>query len=301
MMKTITLKKWAEYLKLIQDVYGENGLWIFRGQSDQNWKLKSNLQRLSTPRIRDIEKELLRKYKSESHLHGDTQSPKDTLSHLAHMQHYGCPTRLLDFTESAYMAAFFAYEDTPKFISFKESDYVAIWIINSNWLKIKTMSKLLNDGEFIEKLKEDKIDYDAFKLQKEAKIEAGLEEEATKFEKRFFDILEQKVIEYFSEFFIRSDHKINIIYPIKPSTLTKRFYNQKGVFLCPSNLDISFTDTLEDYHDNLNNVILVRLPKSERETAFGDFNRTNISRDHLFPGLDGFAQSLINAISNIEY
>jgi hypothetical protein len=212
------------------------------------------------------------------------------------MQHYGCPTRLLDFTESAYMAAFFAYEDTPKFISFKESDYLAIWIINSNWLKIETMSKLLNDGEFIEKLKQDKIDYEAFKLQKEAKIEAGLEKEAAKFEKRFFDILEQKIIGYFGEFFIESNHKINIIYPIKPLTLTKRFYNQKGVFLCPGNLDSSFMDTLEDYQDNLNNVILVRLPKSEREAAFSDFYRTNISRDHLFPGLDGFAQSLLDSI-----
>jgi hypothetical protein len=54
-MKTITLEKWAEYLKLIRDDYGENGLWIFRGQSDQNWRLISSLQRLSTPRIRDIE------------------------------------------------------------------------------------------------------------------------------------------------------------------------------------------------------------------------------------------------------
>ena len=91
-MKTITLKKWEDYVKLMHNSYKEKEPWIFRGQSDQNWRLISSLQRLSTPRVRDIEKELLHKYKSGVHLYNNTQLPKDTLSYLANMQHHGCPT-----------------------------------------------------------------------------------------------------------------------------------------------------------------------------------------------------------------
>jgi len=223
-------------------------------------------------------------------------------SEAAEYAHYGSPTRLLDFTESAYIAAFFAYEDTPKFIPFNETEFIAIWIINASWLKIETINKLLNDDEFLIKLKErTEIDYEAFKQQKKSRLDMGLEKEVKELEERFFDVLEQNIIKYFGDFFIDSNHKTNIIYPIKPSTLTMRFHIQQGMFLCSTNLDSSFMEALESYSEYSNNVFLVLLPKNERGDAFRDFCRTNITREHLFPGLDGFAQSLLNSISNVEY
>ncbi len=300
-MKTITLEKWSEYINLIDGKYGSKE-WIYRGQSDHNWKLVSSLQRLDTPHLNDIEKELLRKYKNGLHLHDNTQLPEDTLSYLAHMQHYGSPTRLMDFTESPIIAAFFAYEDTPKFIAFDKTEFIAIWVINASWLKMETMNRLLNDDEFLEKLKERaNIDYEAFKQQKKSRLDMGLEDEAKELEKRFFDILEQNIIKYFGDFFIDENHKTNIIFPIKPSTLTKRFHYQQGIFLCSSNLCISFMETLENYSMYSDNVFLLLLPKNERQQAFRHFCQNNITREHLFPGLDGFARSLLNSIPIDEY
>jgi hypothetical protein len=54
--------------------------------------------------------------------------------------------------------------------------------------------------------------------------------------------------------------------------------------------------TLEAYANHSDNVLQVLLPKNERETALKDFYRSNVSREHLFPGIDGFAQSLLNSI-----
>ena len=295
-MKIITLEKWEDYTRLIREEFSGNH-WIFRGQSDQNWPLMCGLQRLYTRRIGEIEKELLRKYKNGISLHDQAKLPEDSLGLLAHMQHYGGPTRLLDFTESAYIAAFFAYESIPKFISFNDSDCIAIWILNSSWLKVETHNKLLNDNEFLSKLKErTNIDYEVYKTRRQALMDAGTEDQVKESERNFFVVLEEKIFKHFGDFFIDSTHKTGIIYPVKPSTLTRRFHIQQGVFLCSSCLDSDFMETLSGYNGNNDNIIKVLLPKSQRELALRDSYRTNITREHLFPGIDGFAQSILNSI-----
>jgi len=295
-LKTITLDKWTDYYSLIGQKFNERH-WIYRGQSDHNWNLTSSLQRLDTPHLGDIEKDLLKNYKNNLHLYCDAPLPEDTLSYLAHMQHHGTPTRLLDFTESPIIAAFFAYENIPKFITFDKTEFIAIWVINISWLKMETIKKLLNDNEFLLKLKNySELDYELFAEQKNSKLDMKLDEEGEMLEKRFFELLEQNIIRFFGDFFIDSEHKSNIIYPIKPSMLTERFRKQRCIFLCSSNLDISFMETLKSYSNFSDNVFLLRLPKNEREKAFRHFCQHIISRENLFPGIDGFAQSLIDSI-----
>lgn len=294
-MKVITLSSWIDYTKLIHEEFNENH-WIFRGHSDHEWLLIPSLQRLKRSDAIEIERELLRRYKSYLTLKNIAPLPEDALSCLAHMQHHGCPTRLLDFTKSPYIAAFFAYEDTPKFIKFKETEYIAIWAINSSWLRSETISRLLNYNEFLTKLIEDGIDYEATKLKKQTLLDLGDEQKAAELEKRFCEILEEKIRSYFGDFFIDSNHKVNIIFPVEPRTLSQRFYDQQGIFLSSSNISEGFMENLKSYPKYDDNVCLVLLPKSERENALKHFYKHNVTRAYLFGGVDGFAQSLLNSI-----
>ena len=81
--------------------------------SDASWRLDTSLQRLGHEDKypeRNIEASILLSFKSKA--------PANTLpvnaswlSWLTLAQHFGCPTRLLDFSESALVALYFATED----------------------------------------------------------------------------------------------------------------------------------------------------------------------------------------------
>ena len=117
---TEEIKDWDDFEAVISKKLYRS--WLFRGHSELDWKLESSLYRLFDdtqailPRNRKFakdkhEEELIRVFKSHSHLYLDNLPEKtDTLEWLALMQHYGTPTRLLDMTFSPYVAAFFALE-----------------------------------------------------------------------------------------------------------------------------------------------------------------------------------------------
>lgn len=89
---------------------------VFRGQSDANWGLQSTLERVlgdkwSSENARKFENHSLDTFKSKYHIYSGTEHiPKSKLSWLSVMQHYGVPTRLIDFTTSPYIALYFALE-----------------------------------------------------------------------------------------------------------------------------------------------------------------------------------------------
>ncbi len=89
---------------------------VFRGQSDSQWRLQSSLERVlgsqwSAERARLFETYSLDIFKSKYHIYsGNEHTPRSKLSWLSIMQHYGVPTRLIDFTTSPYIALYFALE-----------------------------------------------------------------------------------------------------------------------------------------------------------------------------------------------
>lgn len=106
--------------------------WCFRGHGDSTWHLDPSLDRASVRKIhfpigvkisgeekaslrlsaREEEASLILKFKQQAH-HYLSKLPADgkILDWLALMQHFGAPTRLLDWTASPFVALYFATRD----------------------------------------------------------------------------------------------------------------------------------------------------------------------------------------------
>jgi hypothetical protein len=87
--------------------------WAFRGQRDASWPLSTSLERAvaSSIPVDLAEKTLLRRFEPGAYPYlTPPLIPSERMGWLTLMQHYGAPTRLLDWTLSPYVAAFFALE-----------------------------------------------------------------------------------------------------------------------------------------------------------------------------------------------
>ncbi len=108
---------------------------FYRGHSDHDHRLISSFDRAveaSQALQRDrwmYEAAILREFMRRAHHYVlDTPDRNDRLEWLALMRHFGAPTRLVDFTYSHYIAAYFAFSN----LGTKPR---AVWAIDQEWLK----------------------------------------------------------------------------------------------------------------------------------------------------------------------
>ena len=113
-MKTIEIRSGRQLVEALNDYSNE---YVFRGHADAEWRLQPTLERI-IPRdkfsemagnLEDYSKKI---FQSKFHVYKrDEPEPHTYLSWLALMRHSGVPTRLLDFSESPYVALYFAMAD----------------------------------------------------------------------------------------------------------------------------------------------------------------------------------------------
>ena len=126
---------------------------LFRGQADSNWKLLSSFDRREkdkskyTSLINTFTK-ICKKYNYNEELFKSSKKEQNIL--VAFAQHYGLPTRLLDWTKSYYFSAFFAFSE----VKINSNGECTIWAINEK-SKLEQKSQGL---EFI-KLSTNKFNY----------------------------------------------------------------------------------------------------------------------------------------------
>jgi hypothetical protein len=264
---TIHCANWASLIREFEQ--REHG-WLFRGQHNEDWKLETLLERYSPDGYRAdfLEMRVLREFKRRAHLHLPSHfMPTDTLEWLALMQHWGAPTRLLDVTVSPYVAAYFAVEEATA-----HGGCCAIWAFDETKLLVQAGHVLKrvagHSSEF------DDIDLD--NVYRHSLIANRIAERS--------DLLDQWMLGW---------HVApGCVLPVLPGRFSERLTLQQGRFLCPGNPQASFMDLVATMQMPEGSVVKFVLPNTQRGLAMQRLRAVNISRETLFPGLDGLARSL---------
>jgi len=151
-MLVINIKSWEEFksryrsiLSIKNRLYRDNSF-LFRGQMNSEWKINSSFDRQGF----EINKhsDLLNYFESNLRIHQHPLIEKQNYNIellTAFAQHSGLPTRLIDWSKSPYIAAFFAFSDVIQ-NNFK-GRLCSIYALNKNSIDIKKDKKGL---QFIE-------------------------------------------------------------------------------------------------------------------------------------------------------
>jgi hypothetical protein len=117
-----TIGSWKELMNLADDYMATGIHYAYRGHADASWDLTPSLLRLapgaSAEHLLRLEREATEEFAAQAHLYlGAEHLPqRDELPMVSWwplMQHFGAPTRLLDWTESPFVGAYFAVGQLP--------------------------------------------------------------------------------------------------------------------------------------------------------------------------------------------
>lgn len=266
-VEIIEVNEWQELLKLEPEFGGR----LYRGQADANWPLTTSLAR--TVEMNNLqygyepedilygERGSLRTFRSRAHFYLDSLPPiDDHVAWLALMQHHGTPTRLLDFTQSIYVAVYFALINS--------NTECCVWSIDDGWLRDEGVKIAAN-----------------FNLEPSNTLRYGglrtIYEAANKIvEGNSFD--DERDSDFLGVLMIDLERQI------------PRASIQQGVFLMPTKLGASFEENLFSLDASEYSPVQKIVFKPEiRNHALMHLRSMNITAETLFPGIDGFARSLI--------
>jgi hypothetical protein len=141
-IQTVAVPTWLDFKsKVILDQSPEGsfqqGRFLFRGHGSESWNLSSSFDRWyknydgkSSDKAK-IANQLLVNFTKQCDLKDMPQNVRESpILSQVFAQHYGLPTCLLDWSESAYVAAFFAFSSHIRHLKPAEQN-VAVWALDS--------------------------------------------------------------------------------------------------------------------------------------------------------------------------
>ncbi|MFT6845091.1 MAG: hypothetical protein ACJAUV_001281 [Flavobacteriales bacterium] len=257
-------ENWGELKSFLSSL---NSNWVYRGQSDYSWKLESSIDRTYLEVDMDNKKQLFEKFcihdfKRNPHLYSNKYSIHSDFQTLSLLQHYGSPTRLLDFSRSQYVAAYFA--------TVNSNEDSSIYAIN--------YFELLSSTMHLFRLNYDDESFEIVKLRNGGSIS-----EDDSFKNIVLNTNQRKFVEL-----------------VQPYFKFDRMIKQSGLFLCQGDINVDFETNLNANYQILQNIegnnpyFKLKINKEWKKEIIRDLERMNISSSSLFPGIEGHLQSQKN-------
>ena len=246
----------ADLLRHLNDLPNS---FFYRGQADASWSLQSSLERIigaswSIEKAQKFEDYSINQFRSKFHLYDrENIQPESKLAWLSIMQHYGVPTRLIDFTESPYVALYFALEAH----NLQSGKNIALYALNYSEIMDKSI-------EFI-KCKD--------KDFKETRL--------TVFEQQ--DKIFEDVVDRFS---------YDIAWIAEPKQLNARLDRQAGSFLLSGNRGLKVENVLSSELYARTQCIKYVISPELFSGIFTLLRKMNITSKSLYGNLDGLARSI---------
>jgi hypothetical protein len=281
--------------------FDENGeirerAWIFRGHASLDRLLRPSLELASERKSTSwaaLELMLLWEFQAKAPLHADRRNlPRigEKLDWLALMQHYGVPTRLLDFTYSPYVALYFALKNSRHGSATNRAGYVYVLAINAQSLMERAKLKSLK----------------ADREERKTRINGG----QTTFPKRVSvspdsSATDRDEVRWNLESFLklisaaldpRSDrrglfNREGFVAVAQPTVQNSRLSCQQGIFLLngaeKQSLKVSLFKMMQNRSDEW--IKLFKIPTSVLPEIERRLFQMNIHELSLFPDLEGLA------------
>lgn len=294
------LENWDDIFKLYNRFLMA---FVFRGHGSTNWTMSSALERMvrrfhakhSQSNIASTangyEEDMLKEFKWKYPCYEKINIPADieVIEWLSIMQHYGAPTRMVDFSYSLYVALFMAMD------SLVANEDSAVWCLNHlvcrNWF--------FEGRKELERKCRDKDEMDSI-IYSEA----------------------NKVLNKISDNHNRKNTKG--VFIVKPHMANERIVRQQGLFAIQSDPNSTFEENLFSVASNKepifkpfgeiidysysshtgrpNDFALIKIivPKEFRWNIFKSLEQMNISAEMMYPGLEGLARSMNKMLYHIS-
>ena len=146
-IRSLSYNSWREFKRdLLNELFGDGVFrpdrYLFRGMGSADWKLEPLFDRrfsyLGPDQRLRVWADLIEQWRRGCEEHGLAQeAARNEVALWALGQHHGLPTRLLDWSTSPYIAAFFAFQECLENLP-RRFSHVAIWVLhldNPVWAK----------------------------------------------------------------------------------------------------------------------------------------------------------------------
>jgi hypothetical protein len=220
--------------------------WVFRGHDSSEYSLAPSVERDARgTRLewKALEGEMLKEFQIKAPLHirsAHLPSSGDKLSWLALMQHYGVPTRLLDFTYSPYVGLYFALRHSA--IGRCKSP-PEVWAIDLAALNVSGTRQSERADEVYARMYPESVDKTSLWQKIAEQMLASQYETLRGFDQHWRTVVAKALDpdQTRRDFF----NKNGLILGVLPSVENQRLSSQQGIFLFNGAENITFQVSLE--------------------------------------------------------